>query len=201
MAAQYQKASFLLSVANPEQLPPDEGIEVAIVGRSNAGKSSALNKLTQNNRLARVSKTPGRTQLVNVFVLDDNRRIIDLPGYGFAKVPLAAKKKWEIMVNTYVQERACLKGLVLVMDIRHPMRDLDIQLLEYCQARGLLVHILLNKMDKLSKSEALNTLYKVKKELDEFDNEISVQLFSAQKGEGIKELIAVLDKWYEFKAY
>ena len=198
MSSHYQKAYFLLSVAEPHQLPSDEGIEVAIVGRSNAGKSSALNKLAHSKRLARVSKTPGRTQLVNVFMLDDRRRIIDLPGYGFAKVPLSAKKKWEVMVNAYVQDRACLKGLVLVMDIRHPMRDLDKQLLEYCEQRGLLVHILLNKADKLSKSAAANTLFKVKNELKDFSNTISVQLFSAHDGLGLKELHGVLDGWYGY---
>ncbi len=126
MTTHYQKAYFLLSVADVEQLPPDQGIEVAIVGRSNAGKSSVLNRITQSKGLARVSKTPGRTQMVNIFVIDDKRRLADLPGYGFAKVPLAAKLKWQETVDAYISGRECFKGLMLVMDIRHPMRDLDV---------------------------------------------------------------------------
>src|SRR5690348_8440294 len=145
MSSHYQKAYFLLSVADVKQLPPDEGIEVAMVGRSNAGKSSVLNKITHSKNLARVSKTPGRTQLINLFVLDEKRRIVDLPGYGYAKVPLAAKLKWQKTVDTYIHHREALKGLVLVMDIRHPLRDLDLQLLEYCDHYALPVHILLNK--------------------------------------------------------
>lgn len=198
MSNHYQKAYFLISVANESQLPPDKGIEVAIVGRSNAGKSSVLNKITNSKSLARVSKTPGRTQLVNIFVLDDKRRIVDLPGYGFAKVPVAAKMKWEKMVNSYITERECLQGLVMVMDIRHPLKDLDIQLLEYCDDRGLPVHILLNKADKLSKGAAANTLLEVKKALAEYRNSVSFQLFSALKGTGIKELLNLLDTWYNF---
>lgn len=199
MAGHYQKAYFLLSVAEMKQLPPDQGIEVAIVGRSNAGKSSVLNRVTQNKQLARVSKTPGRTQLVNVFVLDEERRITDLPGYGYAKVPLAAKKKWEKTVDAYISQRECLKGLVLVMDIRHPFRDLDKQLLSYCDHRGLPVHILLNKMDKLTKNEIAKTLRVAEAELASHRNPISYQLFSALKNVGIKELQSLLDKWYEYE--
>lgn len=199
MTIQYQKAHFLLSVAEPKQLPPDEGIEVAIVGRSNAGKSSVLNRITQSKSLARVSKTPGRTQLVNVFEIDETRRIVDLPGYGFAKVPLAAKLKWQKTVDAYVTERESLKGLILVMDIRHPMRDLDIQLLEFCEHANLPVHILLNKSDKLSKNAISKTLFAVKAALTEYNNSVTFQCFSALKGVGIKELYAVLDEWYNDK--
>jgi GTP-binding protein len=198
MAAHYQKAYFLLSVANVEQLPPDEGMEVAIVGRSNAGKSSVLNRITQNKGLARVSKTPGRTQMVNLFGLDDERRIADLPGYGFAKVPLAAKKKWEKTVDKYISERECLKGLVLVMDIRHPFRDLDKQLLSFCDARGLPVHVILNKADKLSNNEIAVIVKQAKKELAEYHHPMSYQLFSALKGKGVKELQGLLDEWYKY---
>lgn len=197
MSSHYQKANFLLSVAEMKQLPPDEGIEVAIVGRSNAGKSSILNKITHKG-LARVSKTPGRTQLVNLFGIDDGRRLTDLPGYGFAKVPLAAKLKWQKTVDLYITERECLKGLLLVMDIRHPMRETDIQLIEYCEHRSLPVHILLNKADKLSKGAANNTLLEVKKMLSGLTTDISVQLFSAMKGTGTKELHLLLDKWYDY---
>jgi len=196
MSSRYQKAYFLLSAAEVKQLPPDMGIEVAIVGRSNAGKSSVLNRITQNKSLARVSKTPGRTQLVNVFVLDEMRRLIDLPGYGFAKVPLAAKLKWQKTIDLYIQKRESLHGLILVMDCRHPLQETDVLLLAYCDQRGMPVHVLLNKSDKLSKSEGLNTLRKVREALRGYRNEISVQLFSALKSVGIEELHAVLNKWY-----
>lgn len=199
MSNPYQKAHFLLSAADVQQLPPDEGIEVAIVGRSNAGKSSALNKLTQLKGLARVSKTPGRTQLVNVFVLDDTRRIIDLPGYGFAKVPLAVKDKWQRTVDTYIRTRESLAGLVMVMDIRHPMRDLDMQLLEFCEHENLPVHILLSKADKLSKNEVAKTLFRVQAALTGYRNSVTFQAFSSLKGTGLPELRALLDQWYQYK--
>lgn len=200
MAAHYQKAYFLLSVADVEQLPPDQGIEVAVVGRSNAGKSSVLNKITQNKGLARVSKTPGRTQMVNIFVIDEKRRIADLPGYGYAKVPLAAKHRWQKTVDAYIADRECLKGLVLVMDIRHPLRDLDVQLLEYCEHRGLPVHILLNKADKLTKNQISLTIKSVATALTQYQNSVTFQTFSALRGIGIKELHLLLDKWYEYKS-
>lgn len=198
MTNHYQKAYFLLSVADGKQLPPDEGIEVAMVGRSNAGKSSVLNCITNSKSLARVSKTPGRTQLVNLFGIDEKRRLVDLPGYGFAKVPLAAKLKWQKTVDSYITNRECLKGLILVMDIRHPLKDLDVQLLEYCDARGLPVHILLNKADKLSRGAAATTLLEVKAALTDLQNPVTFQLFSALKGTGIKELQSLLDTWYNF---
>lgn len=196
MLSNYQKAYFLLSAADVKQLPPDEGIEIAIVGRSNAGKSSVLNKLTNNKGLARVSKTPGRTQLLNIFVLDETRRLIDLPGYGFAKVPLAAKLKWQKTIDEYVNSRASLKGLILVMDIRHPMKELDCQLLTFCSAIKLPVHILLNKIDKLSRGAVAATIKSVASLLTGYDNSVTLQGFSALKGVGIKELQTVLDKWY-----
>lgn len=200
MSSHYQKAYFLLSAAQMAQLPPDQGVEVAIVGRSNAGKSSVLNRLTQNKGLARVSKTPGRTQLINIFVLDDDRRLIDLPGYGYAKVPLAIKLKWQETVDAYINERECLKGMVLVMDIRHPLRDLDVALLEYCEHRQLPVHILLNKADKLSKSVVIQTLNAVKKELKNYSNAITIQTFSALKITGLKELQDTMDVWYGYRS-
>lgn len=194
----YKKASFLLSAADIKQLPPDQGIEVAIVGRSNAGKSSVLNCITQNKKLARVSKTPGRTQQINVFVLDDERRLMDLPGYGFANVPLAAKRKWEKTINDYFKERECLKGLILVMDIRHPFKDSDMQMLDYCQHYGLNVHILLNKSDKLSNSAAKNTQFDAEPVLAAYGDIVTIQTFSADKHKGVKELQEVLDGWYEY---
>jgi GTP-binding protein len=196
MSSHYQKAFFLLSVADVKQLPPDQGVEVAMVGRSNAGKSSVLNRITHSKNLARVSKTPGRTQMVNMFVLDDTRRIADLPGYGFAKVPLSAKLKWQKLVDTYIRTRESLKGLILVMDIRHPFKDLDLQLLDYCDDRNLPVHILLNKADKISKGAAAKLFPAIDATLANYQNPITYQLFSALKGAGIKELQALLNDWY-----
>lgn len=193
----YQKAYFLLSVADVKQLPPDEGIEIAIVGRSNSGKSSVLNRLTQNKHLARVSKTPGRTQFLNIFVLDSQKRIVDLPGYGFAKTPLAVKNRWQKLIDTYMRQRKSLKGVVLIMDIRHPFKDLDIQMLNYCTSLNIPVHIVLNKTDKLSKSMLGNTLHKIKSVLTEYSNSVTFQCFSALKGTGVKELSEHLNQWYK----
>lgn len=195
----YKKATFLLSAADVKQLPPDEGFEVAIVGRSNAGKSSVLNCITQNKKLARVSKTPGRTQQINIFTLDEDRRLMDLPGYGFAKAPLSEKRKWEKTINDYFDERTCLKGLILVMDIRHPFKDIDLQMMDFCLHRELPVHILLNKSDKLSKGAAKSMLLDSEPLLEEFGGLITVQNFSAEKKTGVKELQTVLDKWYEYQ--
>jgi GTP-binding protein len=193
----YQNAQFLLSVAKLSQLPPDRGIEIAIVGRSNAGKSSVLNQLTQNKQLARVSKTPGRTQHINLFGLDDTRRIADLPGYGYAKVPPAMKLHWQKTLDAYLRTRDSLKGLVLVMDIRHPLREFDQQLLAWSSACNLPVHILLNKCDKLGSGATKKTILELKKPLDIFENPISIQAFSAVKGIGIKEFKEVLHAWFE----
>lgn len=197
MTTPYQKAYFLLSVADLHQLPADEGIEVAMAGRSNAGKSSVLNRITQQHSLARVSKTPGRTQMINIFVIDQHRRLVDLPGYGFAKVPIAAKRKWQKTVDAYLGRRESLYGLLLIMDIRHPLKDMDVQLLEYCDEVGLAVHILLNKADKLSKSLAVQTMHQVKAALANHRHAISIQCFSATKGDGMKELLTVLNSWYQ----
>ena len=200
MSSPYQKAYFLLSVAEIKQLPPDQGIEVAVVGRSNAGKSSVLNRITQSKSLARVSKTPGRTQQINMFVLDEKRRLADLPGYGFAKVPLAAKLKWQKTIDTYMRTRKSLKGLILVMDIRHPLKDLDLQLLEYCNHYEMPVHILLNKSDKMSRGAAAKVLHEVKAALTGYHNSVTFQCFSALKGIGVNELHTVLNQWYEYES-
>lgn len=189
----YQQAKFLLSVANLHQLPPDEGIEVGIVGRSNSGKSSVLNQLTHNKSLARVSKTPGRTQHINLFGLDETRRIADLPGYGYAKVPPAMKLHWQKTLNEYLQTRECMKGLILVMDIRHPLKEIDQNILDWCHHVNLPVHILLNKCDKLSKTAMTKTLGQVSQSISK-DN--TLQLFSALNGTGIDALKTQLDTWF-----
>lgn len=194
----YQNATFLLSVANLSQLPPDRGYEVAIVGRSNSGKSSVLNQLTHNKSLARVSKTPGRTQHINLFGLDEKRRIADLPGYGYAKVPPAVKRHWEQTLGEYLRSRECLKGIVLVMDIRHPLKEFDKQMLAWGTACELPMHILLNKSDKLGIGAAKKTLLEVQKAVGVLENPVSVQLFSALKSEGVKEFQDVLKGWFSF---
>jgi len=192
----YQKAQFLLSVANMNQLPPDQGTEVAIVGRSNAGKSSVLNQLTQNKQLARTSKTPGRTQLINLFGIDAERRLADLPGYGYANVPLKVKQQWEILLDQYFRSRHCLRGLILVMDSRHPLKEFDENILEWSSECNLPVHILLNKIDKLSTNELKKAMHIVTAALPAYENAISVQPFSALKGTGVKELRIRLDEWF-----
>ncbi|TAK75057.1 MAG: YihA family ribosome biogenesis GTP-binding protein, partial [Gammaproteobacteria bacterium] len=199
MSSPYQKAYFLLSVADVKQLPPDEGREVAIVGRSNTGKSSILNRITQQKQLARVSKTPGRTQHINMFVVDEQRRLADLPGYGYAKVPQAEKKRWQALLDAYFRTRQSLKGLLLVMDIRHPLKESDLQLLEYCEHYQLPVHILLNKADKLNKNALTKVVKEVKLALTRYHNSVSFECFSALKGTGIKELHLLLNKWYGYQ--
>jgi GTP-binding protein len=195
----YKAATFLLSAAKLTQLPQDSGIEVAFVGRSNAGKSSVLNQLTTNSKLARVSKTPGRTQHINIFVLDTHRRLVDLPGYGFAKVPEDVKIQWQKTLDKYLCTRECLRGLVLVMDIRHPLMETDRHFLSWASTAGLAVHILLNKADKLSNNAIKNTVIKVNEYITPFPTEVSCQPFSALKKTGIKELREVVDGWYDGK--
>ena len=192
----YQKAKYLLGAAKISQLPPDEGIEVAVAGRSNAGKSSALNALTQQKSLARTSKTPGRTQLINVFTLDDEARLIDLPGYGYAKVPEATKLLWQEELSRYLQERECLRGLVLLMDIRHFLKDTDQQMLQWAYEVGLPVHCLLSKSDKLKQGAKSKALLQCKKQLNELHPEATVQAFSSTKKDGLSQLLAKLDSWY-----
>lgn len=192
----YEKATFMLSVANLSQLPPDQGIEVAIVGRSNAGKSSVLNQLTHNKNLARVSKTPGRTQHINLFSLDKDRRLADLPGYGYAKVPTAVKHQWERLLDDYLRNRDSLQGLILVMDIRHPFKEFDKQLLIWSSQCQLPVHILLNKVDKITFQEAKKTLRLVNDAVPIYPTLVTYQTFSALKGSGIKELRGKLDEWF-----
>ena len=190
----YSHARFLLSVPEPQQAPPDVGFEVAFAGRSNAGKSSALNALTQRKSLARTSKTPGRTQHLVFFELDGERRLVDLPGYGFAKVPERVRRHWGQAMAQYLSERRSLRGLILLMDVRHPLTDFDKQMLQWCQHAHMPVHILLTKADKLKRGAATNTLLKVQKSLED-QPQVSVQLFSAMKHAGVEQARAKLDTW------
>ena len=196
----YKEAVFLKSAAAMKHLPEDAGIEVAFAGRSNAGKSSALNCLTHNKKLARTSKTPGRTQLINLFTLNDEaHRLIDLPGYGYAKVPEQIKLDWQKNLTEYLQKRKSLKGLIIVMDIRHPLKELDQLLLQWAVERELPTHLLLTKADKLSRMQVQHTLLQLKKSLAEYQDLVTMQRFSALKKEGLPELISRLDTWYGFK--
>ena len=191
----YHRAQFLISVGKLSQLPDNVGYEVAFAGRSNAGKSSAINVLTNNQQLARTSKTPGRTQLINFFSLDESRRLVDLPGYGYAKVSKQVKRDWDALLDAYLQSRQSLRGLILLMDCRHPLKEFDTQLIQWCAGSDLALHILLTKSDKLKHGAAANTLQKVKAHLNTVMPQASVQLFSALKKTGTDNLILVLDNW------
>ncbi|MEO8385054.1 MAG: ribosome biogenesis GTP-binding protein YihA/YsxC [Betaproteobacteria bacterium] len=183
----FDRATYVASAHDLEQLPPDVGAEVAFVGRSNAGKSSAINTLANHRRLAFVSKTPGRTQLINFFALGDDRTLVDLPGYGYAEVPARVKAHWQNVMAAYVSTRQSLRGLVLIMDARHPLRVLDVKLLDWYLPTGKPVHCLLTKADKLSKGEQALTLRKVIRQLDASGQNATVQLFSSLKKEGLEE--------------
>lgn len=189
-----QQASFLKSAARLDQCPPDDGVEVAICGRSNAGKSSALNYLTGNRKLARTSKTPGRTQLINFFQVSDNFRLVDLPGYGYAKVPEAIKQKWHEQIDAYLRCRQSLKGLILVMDIRHPMKEFDRMMIDWVEQSDLAMHILLTKCDKLKRGARNAALFEVRKSLPEV---VTVQLFSSTEEIGRDALAQTIDEWLE----
>lgn len=192
----YQRASFLTSAPDIKALPADEGIEVAFAGRSNAGKSSALNTLTRQNSLARTSKTPGRTQLINTFGLDAERRLIDLPGYGFAKVPLAVKEKWQKSLAEYLMKRDSLKGLVVLMDIRHPLKDLDQDLISWAVGSDLPVLVLLTKADKLGPGARKKVVLEVREAALAFMGDVTVQAFSSLNKLGLPELEQALDLWF-----
>lgn len=194
---EYNLATFLTSAAELRQLPRDEGFEVAFIGRSNAGKSSAINTITNIKNLARTSRTPGRTQLINLFLLDSERRLVDLPGYGYAKVPRTIQQRWIETTNEYLKERDCLRGLIVVMDIRHPLKETDQQVLAWCVDSDIPVHILLTKADKLSHGAAKKTLKEVEIALKEFGGEISVQIFSSLEQKGVDEAKTVLNNWYK----
>lgn len=190
-------AAFYTTVAEIAQLPPDSLAEVAFAGRSNAGKSSAINALTNQKRLAFVSKTPGRTQHLNFFKTMEGRYLVDLPGYGYAKTPMIEQKRWQALVGSYLAGRPQLAGLVLIMDIRHPFTDLDLMLLDWFHASGKPVHILLSKADKLSRNLSLPALRAARAVLAERGYQGSVQLFSSPKHTGLDEAEGVIRQWLQ----
>ena len=194
MHGAYRQARFLKGVARLSALPADAGAEVAFAGRSNAGKSSVINALTGRASLARISKTPGRTQLLNFFVLDDTHRLVDLPGYGYANVPVAVKRRWAALVEGYLSTRRSLVGVVLLMDARRPFTDADVQLLEWCRHAHIATHVLLNKADKLGRGAGARVLADARRRLAPLGNH-DVQLFSATRRTGIESLGARLDAW------
>lgn len=193
----YRSARYVISAHHLRQLGADAGYEVAFAGRSNAGKSSAINALTGQKSLARTSKTPGRTQQIVIFSIDDSRRLADLPGYGYAKVPEKLRAHWREIMQAYFESRRSLRGVVLVMDIRHPLRPFDEQMLAWCSAAGVPCHVLLTKADKLKRGPAQSTLLKVRKALPPG---ATAQVFSARNAAGLDDLIARLDIWYELDA-
>ncbi|WP_072281002.1 ribosome biogenesis GTP-binding protein YihA/YsxC [Rappaport israeli] len=198
MISPYQQATFAFSVNTSTQLPNEAEIEVAFVGRSNAGKSSALNALTNQKALARVSKTPGRTQLINYFNLPKpNHYLVDLPGYGYASVPTRIRAHWQDLLGNYLLTRQPLQGVVLIMDIRHPLKTLDMQMLDCCHARVLPVHILLTKADKFKRGAQAKQLLSVEKALTDFPAPVSVQTFSSLKKQGLDLLTARLNQWFD----
>ncbi len=194
----YSRAKFELSAPDIRHLGEDEGIEIAFAGRSNAGKSSALNRLTRQKSLARTSKTPGRTQMINVFGLDETRRLIDLPGYGFAQVPLAMKLKWQQALSEYLQSRNSLQGLVVMMDIRHPFKDLDQQLIQWAVDANIPVLALLTKADKLKSGKRKATLLMAREAALAFCGDVTVHAFSSLNGLGLDNVEGVLDAWFGY---
>lgn len=191
----FQQASFVQSATTIKTLPPEDGMEIAFAGRSNSGKSSSLNRICSQKSLARTSKTPGRTQLINFFRLPQGEFLVDLPGYGYAKVPESVKLEWQKFIESYLSNRKTLQGLVLVMDIRHPMTEHDRMLLNWAKVSKLPVHVLLNKSDKLKRGPAKNMFLKVRRELEEYGDHVTVQMFSALKREGLPEVWDQLETW------
>ncbi len=193
----YQQAEYLKSAPDLSYCPEDTGFEVAFAGRSNAGKSSALNVITSQKSLARISKTPGRTQMLNFFSCDEERKLVDLPGYGYAKVNLKVKLAWEVGLSEYIEKRNALKGMVLLMDSRMPPTEIDMTMLEWTQDLEMPVHVLLTKSDKLKKGPAQASLLRLKKMLSESYPHASAQLFSSLKRQGLDQVWNKLDEWME----
>jgi GTP-binding protein len=196
--AAYPQVRFLTSANKLGQLPPDTGAEVAVAGRSNAGKSSAINAITQRKGLARTSKNPGATRLLNFFELEEGRRLVDLPGYGFAKVAGSMRAHWGSLLEGYFAKRGALRGTIVVMDVRHPLTDHDQDMLELASSRGLPVHILLTKSDKLGRGAGGNALQAVRRKLAP-GGSVTVQLFSAHAGDGVQEARGALEKLLDGK--
>lgn len=195
MSLNLSRTSFLTSAAVLKQAPPDTGLEVAFCGRSNAGKSSAINFLTDNAKLAKTSKTPGRTQLINFFSIENELRLVDLPGYGFARVPQKVRDSWHRHIDDYLRNRHSLCGVVLVMDIRHPLKPFDEMMIDWAEQAEMPIHLLLTKSDKLKKGPAAATLARVKNAIQE-RGAASVQLFSSSKKVGKKDLLQKLEQWF-----
>lgn len=196
----FQSAHFIKSAEKLSQCPLDQGLEVAFAGRSNAGKSTSLNTLANQRKLARTSKTPGRTQLINCFGLNvEDRRLVDLPGYGFAKVPIAMKENWQAHMQDYLMNRRSLVGVVLVMDIRHPMKEFDEMMLEWAANNNVKVHALLTKSDKLKRGPAQATMLKIMKEMKTRGVEASAQTFSGLNGDGVDQLREKLAQWLQLE--
>ncbi|MCL6268470.1 ribosome biogenesis GTP-binding protein YihA/YsxC [Sansalvadorimonas sp. 2012CJ34-2] len=191
----YRTTRFMVSAARVDQCPPEYGREVAFAGRSNAGKSSALNALTGSSKLARTSKTPGRTQLINFFEIDEEHRLVDLPGYGYAKVPEKMKHEWQRHLGAYLEQRECLVGVVLLMDIRHPMKEFDQIMIDWARQSQLPLHILLTKSDKLKFGAAKGIMIKLRSQLKDMEGLVTIQLFSSLKKTGVDELRGTLDSW------
>ncbi len=191
----YRQAAYLISAPKLELCPADSVAEVAFIGRSNAGKSSAINALTDQNKLARTSKTPGRTQLLNYFTLVPGRYLVDVPGFGYAKVSSSQKQQWQKQLVRYLEEREPLKGLVMLMDIRHPLMDSDTLMISWCIKAGIPLRVLLTKADKLAYGASKSTLLQVRKELKDQAALVSVQLFSSMNGQGVDELKTCLNEW------
>ncbi|HEY3487655.1 MAG TPA: ribosome biogenesis GTP-binding protein YihA/YsxC [Gammaproteobacteria bacterium] len=194
----YFKACYSGSAYSLEQLPPDTGIELAFAGRSNAGKSSAINVITRNQGLARVSRTPGRTQMINHFRIDQSRSLVDLPGYGYAKVPHKTRQHWQQTLAQYLATRDSLQGVILVMDIRHPLQDSDWQMIEWCTNAELGLHILLTKADKLARNTADKNLRDTAAAVEKAGIHASLQLFSAHDKSGLDDAHSLLDEWFGF---
>lgn len=191
----FRNAQFEISIAKPSGLPPPAGPEIAFAGRSNAGKSSAINTLVGHVRLAFVSKTPGRTQLINFFRLNSGALLVDLPGYGYAAVPEKIRRQWQGLIESYLKHRESLIGLVLIMDSRRPLTALDRQMIDRFAPSGRPIHVLLTKSDKLTRSESAATLAAVRKELAPFGEQVTVQLFSSLKKTGVEEVERVVGAW------
>lgn len=188
------RAAYLASAHEPAQLPPDTGVEVAIAGRSNCGKSSLINRLCRQKALARTGRTPGLTRQLIFFRLDESRSLVDLPGYGYARVSGDLQRHWQGLIRGYLERRRALSGLVIVMDIRHPLKEGDLQLMDFAAANGLRVHLVLTKADKLGHGKKFESLRRVRAAVG---STASVQVFSALTGEGLEELERIMEAWLE----